>query len=77
VNPNPTWGISLESYHAYVQPQKVSKNPQTYCVHNTLSKRAKSHFGYLCRLGANWLCILVYLILVGIKIGKSLGEWNI
>jgi hypothetical protein len=35
----------LESYHPYLQPQKVSKNPQTYCVHNTLPKVQKIHFG--------------------------------
>jgi hypothetical protein len=37
----------LESYHSYLPPQKVSKNPQTYCICNTLSKSAKNHFGYL------------------------------
>jgi hypothetical protein len=51
VNPNATWSISLESYYPYLQPQKVSKTPQTYSVHNTLPKSAKSHFGYLCPLG--------------------------
>jgi hypothetical protein len=30
VNPNATWNVSLESYHPYLQPQKVTKNPQTY-----------------------------------------------
>jgi hypothetical protein len=51
VNPNATWSISLESYHPYLQPQKVSKYPQTYCVHNILPKSAKSHFGCLRPLG--------------------------
>jgi hypothetical protein len=41
----------LESYHPYLQPPKVSKNPQTYCVHNTLSKVQKTHFGWLGPLG--------------------------
>jgi hypothetical protein len=27
MNPNATWSTSLESYHPYLQPQKVSKNP--------------------------------------------------
>jgi hypothetical protein len=36
MNPIITWRGSLESYHPYLTPQKVSKNPQTYCVHNTL-----------------------------------------
>jgi hypothetical protein len=53
VNPNATWSISLESYHPYLQPQKVSKNPQTYCVHNTLPKSTKSHFGYFRPLKVN------------------------
>jgi hypothetical protein len=53
MNPNTTWSGSLESYHPYLAPQKVSKNPQTYCVHNTLLKSAKSRFGYLCPLGVN------------------------
>jgi hypothetical protein len=53
VNPNATWSISLESYHLYLEPQKNSKNPQTYYVHNTLPKSAKSHFGCLCLLGFN------------------------
>jgi hypothetical protein len=51
VNPNDTWSVSLESYYPYLQPQKVSENPQTYCVHNTLLKSAKSHFGCVCPLG--------------------------
>jgi hypothetical protein len=25
VNPNASWRVSLESYHPYLQPQKVSK----------------------------------------------------
>jgi hypothetical protein len=40
-----TWSVSLESYHLYLQSQKVSKNPQNYCVHNNLPKNAKSLFG--------------------------------
>jgi hypothetical protein len=51
MNPNATWSISLESYNPYLQPQKVSKNPQVYCVHNTLPKSAKSHFGCLRPVG--------------------------
>jgi hypothetical protein len=51
MNPNTTWSGSLDSYHPYLTPQKVSKNPQTYCVHNTLPKSAKSHFDSLRPLG--------------------------
>jgi hypothetical protein len=51
MNPKTTWSGSLESYHPYLTPQKVSKNPQTYYVHNTLSKSANSCFGYLRLLG--------------------------
>jgi hypothetical protein len=43
----------MESYHPYLTPQKVSKNPHTYCFHNTLPKSAKSHFICLCPLGVN------------------------
>jgi hypothetical protein len=28
MNPNITWSDLLESYHPYLTPQKVSKNPQ-------------------------------------------------
>jgi hypothetical protein len=48
MNPNTTWSSLLERYYPYLPFQKVSKNPQTYCIHNTLPKNAKSHFGYLC-----------------------------
>jgi hypothetical protein len=54
MNPDTTWISSLESYHPYLTPQqKVSKNPQTYCVHNTLSRSAKSRFNCLRLLGIN------------------------
>jgi hypothetical protein len=59
MNPNATWSASLESYHPYLQPQKVSKNPQTYCVYNTLPKSAKSHFGCLRSLGVKQYNILI------------------
>jgi hypothetical protein len=39
MNPNVTWSVSLESYHPYLQPQKVSKNPQTYITFFTLAGR--------------------------------------
>jgi hypothetical protein len=29
-DPNATWSGSLESYHPYLLPQKVSKNPKIY-----------------------------------------------
>jgi hypothetical protein len=53
MNPNATWSVSLESYHPYLQAQKVSKNPQTLCIHSTLPKSAKIHFGWLRPLNFN------------------------
>jgi hypothetical protein len=47
MNPNATWSISLENYHPYLQPQKVSKNLQIYCIHSSLPKNAKNRFGSL------------------------------
>jgi hypothetical protein len=41
----------LESYHPYLQPQKVSKNPKNYCIYSSLPKNAKSCFGFLGTLG--------------------------
>jgi hypothetical protein len=35
----------LESYHPHLQPQKVSKNAKIYCIHSSLPKDAKTHFG--------------------------------
>jgi hypothetical protein len=45
VSPNITCNGSLESYNPYLQPQKVSKNPQKIYTYNSLPKPAKSHFG--------------------------------
>jgi hypothetical protein len=47
VSPNVICNGSLESYgnHPYLLPQKVSKNPKNYCIHNSLPKDAKIHFG--------------------------------
>jgi hypothetical protein len=49
----------LESYQPYLQPQKVSKNPQMLYIHSSLPKNKKSHFGPLSPLGVknplkNW-----------------------
>jgi hypothetical protein len=41
----------LESYHPYLQVQKVSKIPKIECTHGGLPKTAKSHFGCLRTLG--------------------------
>jgi hypothetical protein len=30
MSPNVTWSVSLESYHPYLLPQKVSKNQKIY-----------------------------------------------
>jgi hypothetical protein len=43
----------LESYHPYLQPQKVSKNPKFYCIHKYLPKNSKSRFDFLGPLGVN------------------------
>jgi hypothetical protein len=53
VSPNVAWSCSLESYHPYLQPQKVSKIPKIECIHSGLPKTAKSHFGRLGPLGVN------------------------
>jgi hypothetical protein len=53
MNLNTTWSGLLESYHLYLPPQKVSKNPQTYCIHGILPKNAKNHLDCLCPFGVN------------------------
>jgi hypothetical protein len=35
MNPNTTWSSSLESYHPYQPPKKVSKNIRKYIVFTT------------------------------------------
>jgi hypothetical protein len=51
MSPNVAWSGSLESYHPYLQPQKVSKIPKIECILSGLPKTAKSHFGHLGPLG--------------------------
>jgi hypothetical protein len=60
VSPNVTCNGSLESYHPYLLPQKVSKNPKIYCIHSSLPKDAKTHFGYQCSLGVNQILDLIW-----------------
>jgi hypothetical protein len=43
ISPNIMCSVSLESYHPYLQPQKVSKNPKIYCIHSSLPRITKSH----------------------------------
>jgi hypothetical protein len=50
--------MTVESYHPYLTPQKVSKNPQAFCVYNTLSK---GPFGCLRPLGINGMKIFLML----------------
>jgi hypothetical protein len=57
VSANVAWSGSLESYHPYLQVQKVSKIPKIECTHGGLSKPAKSHFGCLRTLGVNYIKI--------------------
>jgi hypothetical protein len=53
MSPNVAWNGSLESYHPYLPPQKVSKFPKIECIYSRLPKNAKSHFGRLGPLGVN------------------------
>jgi hypothetical protein len=53
MNQKATWSPLLESYHPYLLPQKVSKNPKIYCIHSSLPKNANSHFGFLRILVVN------------------------
>jgi hypothetical protein len=48
-----TCSVSLESYHPYLQAQKVSKNPKIYCIHSSPPKNKKHHFGSFGILGVN------------------------
>jgi hypothetical protein len=43
ISPNVTYSVSLESYHPYLPPQKVSKILKIECIHNSLPKITKSH----------------------------------
>jgi hypothetical protein len=45
VSPNVTCNSLLESYHPNLLPQNVSKNKKNYCIHSSLPKEAKTHFG--------------------------------
>jgi hypothetical protein len=60
VSPNVAWNGSLESYHPYLPPQKVSKIPKVECIHSRLPIKAKSHFGYLGPLGVKQTTINYY-----------------
>jgi hypothetical protein len=51
VSPNAPWSGSLESYHLYLPPKKVSKIPKIERIHNSLPRNAKCHFGCLGTLG--------------------------
>jgi hypothetical protein len=53
VNPKATWSGSLKSYHLYLLPQKVSKNPKIYYILSNLPKNTKSCFGFFRTLGIN------------------------
>jgi hypothetical protein len=51
VSPNVAWNGSLESYHPYLPPQKVSKIPIIECIYSRLPKNTKNHCGCLGLLG--------------------------
>jgi hypothetical protein len=54
MSPNVAWNGSLESYHPYLQPQKVSKITKIECIHCcSLPKNETGRFGPLCPLGVN------------------------
>jgi hypothetical protein len=53
MSPNVAWNGSLESYHPYLPPEKVSKIPKIECIHSSLPKTEMGHFGPLCPLGVN------------------------
>jgi hypothetical protein len=55
VSPNVAWNGSLESYHPYLPPQKVSKISKIECIHSRLPKNSKRHFGRLGPLGVKWI----------------------
>jgi hypothetical protein len=57
MSPNVTCCVSLKSYHPYLQPQKVTKNPKIYCIHSSLPKNAKSCSSFLGPLGVNMVAL--------------------
>jgi hypothetical protein len=67
MSPNVAWSGSLESYHPYLQVQKVSKIPKIECTHGGLPKIAKSHFGCLRTLGVKKRCYDAILSLKSLK----------
>jgi hypothetical protein len=67
VSPNVAWNGSLESYHPYLAPQKVSKIPKIECIQSRLPKNAKSHFGRLGPLGVKKGCFEAILSLKSSK----------
>jgi hypothetical protein len=64
MSPNVAWSGSLESYHPYLQVQKVSKIPKIECTHGGLPKTAKSHFGCLRTLGVKMTKKFMDLLLI-------------
>jgi hypothetical protein len=51
MSPKVTYSVSLESYHLYLQPQKVSKTPHTFAIHTNMPKTQKAIFGHQRALG--------------------------
>jgi hypothetical protein len=64
MSPNVTCGVSLESYHQYLPPKKVSKIPKIECVQSGLPKNAKNHFGCLGPLGVKHCALFITLSLI-------------
>jgi hypothetical protein len=51
MNPNMTCSVSLESYHPYLQPQKVLKNPIFFAFTAACPKPLNSIYGTHMPLG--------------------------
>jgi hypothetical protein len=44
MSPNFMCSVSLESYHPYLQPQKVSRILKIYCIHSSLPRITNSTY---------------------------------
>jgi hypothetical protein len=64
MSPNVAWNGSLESYHPYLQPLKVSKIPKIECIHNSLPRNKTGHFGPLCPLGVNTMILKIIQVIL-------------
>ena len=49
---------------------KYLKNPQAYCIHSTLSKSVKSHFGSFCPLEVNYFKVSYFITFNYFELGR-------